>query len=49
MVDITFFGDQRSGEFVSPSSGLAADKARFGASRIKRWFGRDWQSAGGGA
>ena len=42
MVDITFFGDQRSGEFVGPSSALAADKAEFGSSRIKRWFGRDW-------
>ena len=28
MVDVTFFGDQRSGEFLGPSSALAADKAR---------------------
>ncbi len=42
MVDVTFFGDQRSGELIGPSSELAADKAQFGATRIKRWFGRDW-------
>jgi sulfide:quinone oxidoreductase len=42
MVDVTFFGDQRSGELIGPSSELAADKAQFGSSRIKRWFGRDW-------
>jgi sulfide:quinone oxidoreductase len=42
MVDVTFFGDQRSGELIGPSSALAADKAEFGSSRIKRWFGRDW-------
>jgi sulfide:quinone oxidoreductase len=42
MVDVTFFGDQRSGELIGPSVALAADKAAFGSSRIKRWFGRDW-------
>jgi sulfide:quinone oxidoreductase len=42
MVDVTFFGDQRSGELIGPSPELAADKAEFGSSRIKRWFGRDW-------
>jgi sulfide:quinone oxidoreductase len=42
MVDVTFFGDQRSGELIGPSSALAADKAEFGSSRIRRWFGRDW-------
>ena len=42
MVDVTFFGDQRSGELIGPSPELAADKAEFGASRIQRWFGRDW-------
>ena len=46
LVDVTFFGDQRSGELVGPSSALAADKAEFGSSRIKRWFGRDWPSTG---
>ena len=42
MVDVTFFGDQRSGELIGPSPELATDKAQFGSSRIKRWFGRDW-------
>jgi sulfide:quinone oxidoreductase len=45
MVDVTFFGDQRSGRLVGPSLELAGDKVRFGSSRIKRWFGRDWASA----
>jgi hypothetical protein len=40
-VDVTFFGDQRTGEFVGPSADLVAEKAEFGSSRIKRWFGRD--------
>jgi len=42
LVDVTFFGGQRRGEFVAPSEALAADKAEFGSSRIRRWFGRDW-------
>jgi sulfide:quinone oxidoreductase len=42
MVDVTFFGDQRSGELIGPSAALAADKAEFGSSRVRRWFGRDW-------
>jgi sulfide:quinone oxidoreductase len=41
-VDVTFFGDQRSGELVGPDEGLVAEKAEFGASRVKRWFGREW-------
>ena len=44
MVDVTFFGDQRSGELIGPSAALAGDKAEFGASRVRRWFGRDWSS-----
>jgi sulfide:quinone oxidoreductase len=42
MVDVTFFGDQRTGVLVGPSPELAADKVVFGSTRIKRWFGRDW-------
>jgi sulfide:quinone oxidoreductase len=49
MVDVTFFGDQRSGELIGPSPALAAEKAEFGSSRIKRWFGREWQTTGSGA
>jgi sulfide:quinone oxidoreductase len=41
-VDVTFFGEQRSGDLAGPSVALAADKREFGASRIKRWFGRQW-------
>jgi sulfide:quinone oxidoreductase len=41
-VDVTFFGDQRSGDLMGPSAALAADKAEFGASRVRRWFGREW-------
>ncbi len=45
LVDVTFFGDQRSGELIGPSESLAADKAEFGSSRIKRWFDREWKSS----
>jgi sulfide:quinone oxidoreductase len=38
MVDVTFFGDQRSGELIGPSKALAADKQQFGRDRIRRWF-----------
>ena len=41
-VDVTFFGDQKSGELVGPAEGLGAEKVEFGASRVKRWFGREW-------
>jgi sulfide:quinone oxidoreductase len=41
-VDVTFFGDQRAGELVGPSEDLVAEKAQFGSSRIKRWFGQEW-------
>jgi sulfide:quinone oxidoreductase len=42
MVDVTFFGDKRVGELVGPSESLVAEKAEFGSSRIRRWFGREW-------
>jgi sulfide:quinone oxidoreductase len=41
-VDVTFFGDQKSGELLGPAEGLGAEKVEFGASRVKRWFGREW-------
>jgi sulfide:quinone oxidoreductase len=44
MVDVTFFGDQRSGELIGPSTELAAEKAKFGSSRAERWFGREWRA-----
>ncbi|HTU29773.1 MAG TPA: FAD/NAD(P)-binding oxidoreductase [Solirubrobacteraceae bacterium] len=44
MVDVTFFGDKRSGALVGPSAALSAEKAQFGSSRVKRWFDREWQA-----
>jgi hypothetical protein len=44
LVDVTFFGDQRTGELQGPSAALAAEKVEFGSSRIKRWFGREWRA-----
>ncbi|MFT4048210.1 MAG: FAD/NAD(P)-binding oxidoreductase [Solirubrobacterales bacterium] len=41
-VDVTFFGDSKEGKLIGPSADFVADKAEFGATRIKRWFGRDW-------
>lgn len=43
-VDVTFFGDKKSGELMGPAEDLLAEKAEFGASRIKRWFGREWSA-----
>ena len=44
-VEVTFFGDVKRGELKGPSRELAAEKAEFGSSRIRRWFGRDWAPA----
>jgi sulfide:quinone oxidoreductase len=44
MVDVTFFGDKRSGALIGPSPELSAEKAEFGSSRIKRWFDREWRA-----
>jgi len=44
LVDVTFFGEQRTGSLQGPSLALAAEKGEFGASRIRRWFGREWQT-----
>jgi sulfide:quinone oxidoreductase len=42
-VDVTFrAGHAPTGQFDDASAALAADKAEFGRSRVKRWFGRDW-------
>jgi sulfide:quinone oxidoreductase len=48
-VDVTFLGDQRTGELEGPGEDLRAEKADFGASRVKRWFGREWTASGIGA
>jgi sulfide:quinone oxidoreductase len=42
-VEVTFRGGEPpNGQFDEPSARLLADKAQFGTSRIRRWFGRDW-------
>jgi sulfide:quinone oxidoreductase len=44
-VEVTFrSGESPNGKFDEPSALLLADKADFGTSRIRRWFGRDWSS-----
>jgi sulfide:quinone oxidoreductase len=43
-VDVTFSpGQAPVGALEGPSPELAADKVEFGASRVKRWFGRTWE------
>jgi sulfide:quinone oxidoreductase len=42
-VDVTFVaGAAPHGTFEAPSEALAAQKAEFGSSRIRRWFDREW-------
>jgi sulfide:quinone oxidoreductase len=44
-VEVTFMaGERPNGQFDEPSALLLADKAEFGASRVRRWFNRDWRS-----
>jgi len=43
-VTVTFRpGEPPTGTYEDPSMALAADKAEFATSRIRRWFGREWQ------
>lgn len=45
-VDVVFLpGERPTGGFEGPSLALAADKAEFGATRVRRWFGREWTLA----
>jgi sulfide:quinone oxidoreductase len=45
-VEVTFRrGEAPNGHFDDPSALYTADKAEFGSSRIRRWFGRDWTAA----
>jgi sulfide:quinone oxidoreductase len=42
-VEVTFRpGEPPNGHFDDASAFYTADKAEFGSSRIRRWFGRDW-------
>jgi sulfide:quinone oxidoreductase len=43
-VEVAFFEGRPHGSLDGPSLELAAEKRRFGASRIKRWFGKDWET-----
>lgn len=43
-IDVEFFGDKKLGVLTGPSPTQVADKAEFGASRAKRWFGADWSN-----
>lgn len=48
MVDVTFLSGQAPvGELVGPSSELAREKVDFGRTRVRRWFGREWDEAAG--
>jgi sulfide:quinone oxidoreductase len=45
-VEVTFqSGQTPRGGLQGPSPELVADKAAFGTTRIRRWFGREWPSA----
>ena len=42
-VEVTFLpGQAPFGDFELPTPAIAADKAAFGATRVRRWFGREW-------
>jgi sulfide:quinone oxidoreductase len=44
-VVVTFAaGQPPTGTYEAPSEALAKDKGEFGASRIRRWFGREWSN-----
>jgi sulfide:quinone oxidoreductase len=44
-VDVFFrAGQPPTGTYEEPSGGLAEQKAQFGSTRIRRWFGRDWST-----
>jgi sulfide:quinone oxidoreductase len=44
-VEVTFRNGQPPvGEFQAPSDLLVENKAEFGSSRIRRWFGREWSA-----
>jgi sulfide:quinone oxidoreductase len=44
-VDVTFVtGSSPVGTLLGPSVGLMADKEAFGATRVRRWFGREWST-----
>jgi sulfide:quinone oxidoreductase len=45
-VTVSFLaGTPPRGELEGPSVAIAMEKAHFGASRVQRWFGREWSPA----
>ncbi len=43
-VDVTFLaGERPHGGLEGPSALLAADKVEFGQTRVRRWFGHEWE------
>lgn len=46
-VDVDFLsGPKPTGVYHAPSDALVAEKAHFGSSRARRWFGREWSAKG---
>ncbi len=44
-VDVTFLSGQTpAGTLEGPSQALVSEKDEFGASRVRRWFDRTWDS-----
>lgn len=42
-VEVAFFDGRPTGTLAGPAPEFAADKREFGTSRIRRWFGREWE------
>lgn len=46
-VDVNFLsGPKPTGTFQAPTDALVAEKALFGSSRARRWFGQEWKAKG---
>lgn len=45
-VEVSFFDGRPNGTLAGPAPEFAADKREFGISRIRRWFGREWEPVG---
>ncbi|HEY3672440.1 MAG TPA: FAD-dependent oxidoreductase, partial [Acidimicrobiia bacterium] len=44
VVAVFVAGETPTGQFGAPSPEIAADKAAFGATRARRWFGQEWSN-----
>jgi sulfide:quinone oxidoreductase len=45
-VEVAFFDGRPSGTLAGPSPDFAAEKREFGVTRVRRWFGREWEPVG---